>query len=57
VGVLGSFTTFSTFSLETLTLLHQGAWGRATTYAVGSLLLGLGAVAFGFSLAGGVRQS
>ena len=28
VGCLGSFTTFSAFSLETLNLLQQGAWMR-----------------------------
>lgn len=57
VGVLGSFTTFSTFSLETLTLLHEGAWGRAATYALGSLVLGLAAVALGVALAGGLRRT
>lgn len=56
VGVLGSFTTFSTFSLETLTLLQEGAWVRATVYAMGSLALGLAAVAAGFLLAGGYRR-
>lgn len=29
VGLLGSFTTFSTFSMETLTLIQQGAAVRA----------------------------
>jgi CrcB protein len=57
VGVLGSFTTFSTFSLETLTLFHEGAWGRAIAYVLGSLLLGLAAVALGVSLAGGLRRT
>ncbi|MFR3273522.1 MAG: fluoride efflux transporter FluC [Slackia sp.] len=28
-GVLGGFTTFSTFSLETVQLLESGAWGMA----------------------------
>jgi CrcB protein len=56
VGVLGSFTTFSTFSLETLSLLQEGAWGRALIYAFGSLLLGLAGVALGVSLAGGLRR-
>ena len=56
VGLLGSFTTFSAFSMETLTLLQEGAWIRAVTYAAGSVVLGLGAVAAGFALAGGFRR-
>lgn len=28
-GIMGGFTTFSTFSLETVALLHDGAWGMA----------------------------
>ena len=42
VGVLGGFTTFSAFSLETLTLLQHGAWGRAGANAVASFALCLG---------------
>lgn len=29
-GMLGALTTFSTFSLETVTMLQSGLWGRAT---------------------------
>ncbi len=29
VGLLGAFTTFSTFSMETLALMQEGAWMRA----------------------------
>lgn len=29
VGVLGGFTTFSSFSFQTLNLLHDGQWARA----------------------------
>jgi len=28
-GMLGALTTFSTFSLETVTMIQQGLWGRA----------------------------
>ena len=41
VGLLGAFTTFSTFSYETVVLLEEGAVGRAAAYALGSLLLGV----------------
>ena len=50
VGVLGSFTTFSTFSIETLTLLEQGDVVRATANVVLSVLICLIAVWFGVSL-------
>jgi CrcB protein len=50
VGFLGSFTTFSTFSLDTLTLLEGGRPGWALANAAGSVLLGLGCVALGFWL-------
>lgn len=50
VGVLGAFTTFSTFSYETVGLLEEGAWGRAAAYSLGSLLLGIVAVYLGVSI-------
>lgn len=51
VGFCGAFTTFSTLSFETVTLLQEGAWGRAALYALGSVALGLAAVAAGMGLA------
>jgi CrcB protein len=48
IGVLGAFTTFSTFSYETLLLLQERDWGRAIWYALGSVGLGLMAVLIGF---------
>jgi len=47
VGVLGSFTTFSTFSIETLNLLEQGDVMRAVANIVLSVLVCLAAVWFG----------
>lgn len=47
VGVCGGFTTFSTYSVETLALLERGATGRAAAYALASVALGLAAAAAG----------
>lgn len=47
-GVCGGFTTFSTFSVESLALLEQGSWARGLTYMVGSVLLSVGAAAVGY---------
>jgi len=47
-GVLGGFTTFSAFGLETFELLVDGESGLAFLYVAGSVLGGLAAVALGF---------
>ena len=47
-GLLGGFTTFSAFGLDTLTLCQRGAAGQAAAYVAASVLLSLGAVALGF---------
>ena len=47
VGALGSFTTFSTFSIETLNLLEQGDLMRALANIVLSVTVCLAAVWFG----------
>lgn len=41
VGVLGGYTTFSSFSLETLNLIRDNQPGAAFLYSAGSVLLGL----------------
>jgi CrcB protein len=46
-GFLGAFTTFSTFSYETVQLLARGATIAALAYVAGSLLLGLAAAVVG----------
>ncbi len=50
VGVLGGFTTFSTFALETLALTHQDQHALAFANVAVKLLLGLGAAWAGFEL-------
>jgi len=52
IGLLGSFTTFSTLSYETLAFLRDGAVGWALFYALGSLVLGVLAALFGVWLGG-----
>ncbi|MCK5902771.1 MAG: fluoride efflux transporter CrcB [Cocleimonas sp.] len=51
VGFLGAFTTFSTFSMETLTLINQGALLRALFNMVGSVVICIVAVWFGMVVA------
>ena len=41
VGILGGFTTFSSFGLETFQLLKQGHWHVALLYVLSSVLLGV----------------
>ena len=47
VGVLGSFTTFSTFSLEAMLLLQKQLWLASFAYILSSVLLSLAGVVAG----------
>lgn len=51
IGILGGFTTFSTFSYEIMVLVREGSLGAAALNAFGSLLCGLIAVWLGMTLA------
>ena len=47
VGVLGGFTTFSSFSLETALMLERKQYGVAAGYVAGSVALSIGALFLG----------
>ncbi len=49
VGLCGGFTTFSTFTGESLVLLHNGQYASLFVYTGLSLLLGFTAVFFGYA--------
>jgi len=51
VGVLGGFTTFSAFGVDTLALVREGRALVACGYVATSLACGLGGVALGLRLA------
>ena len=50
-GFVGAYTTFSTYMYESDALMRQGAWLKASTNLIGSLVLGLLAVRMGAYMA------
>ncbi len=50
VGFLGGYTTFSSFSYESMVLWERGEHGLCLTYLVGSVLAGFAAVLLGTAL-------
>lgn len=50
VGLCGGFTTFSSFSMESLTLMHNAQYFEVLAYAFLSLALGFLAVISGYSI-------
>ena len=51
VGLCGGFTTFSTFSKESLALAQSGRWCALSVYVFGSVAISLIAVAIGYLIA------
>jgi CrcB protein len=49
-GILGGFTTFSTFSLDTITLWERGELASAAVYVFGSLALSFLGLWFGMAV-------
>lgn len=54
VGLLGAFTTFSTFGYETFTMLRTDRLAEAALYAFASLAGGLAATALGYAAGRGL---
>jgi fluoride exporter len=49
-GICGGYTTFSSFSLESITLLRQGSYLYFSSYVLGSVAVGLLATVAGTSI-------
>ncbi|WP_137133963.1 fluoride efflux transporter CrcB [Rhizobium sp. FKY42] len=50
VGILGGFTTFSSFSLDTVALIEKGAVSSAVIYVFSSVVISLIATFAGFAV-------
>jgi CrcB protein len=57
IGVLGGFTTFSSFSLQTLNLVREQHWAQASANVVLSVVSCLLAVSLGYSLTAAFSHS
>jgi fluoride exporter len=50
VGILGGFTTFSAFSLESFQMIERGDWGLAALYALASVIGSIAALSAGYAM-------
>lgn len=55
-GILGGFTTFSAFSLDSALLIERHQYGLAAGYVAGSVAAGLAALFIGLALTRGAAQ-
>ncbi|WP_031578474.1 fluoride efflux transporter CrcB [Ruminobacter sp. RM87] len=54
-GLLGGFTTFSTFSLDTVNLIHASDYIKLFLYIAGSIVLGVGAAVTGLLIGEAIK--
>lgn len=54
-GVMGGFTTYSAFNLESIGLMQSGAWGRAVAYMTATVFVCLVAGALGLVVGRAIR--
>lgn len=57
IGLLGAFTTFSTFSYEAVALVQEGQWTRAGLYVGGSVVVGMMAVVAGMAVVSALARA
>jgi CrcB protein len=57
VGLCGGFTTFSTFTAETIRLAQDGAWNKAVGYVAASVVFGLLAGLAGLAVGGQILKA
>ena len=56
IGVCGGYTTFSSFGVQTLTLIQEGQWLHAAANVTGSVVLCLVAVWLGYIAGGALNR-